>query len=288
MKIKTEFYTIKALTNLHMGSGEGQFSVIDKQVQRDVLTKLPTMHGSGLKGAMREHFEYQIMQSKSSVSQDTPSKEVGTDTEKRPDLELIFGGKPKDSVKRQGAYKFFDGNLLSIPVRSSHHFYFMATCPRLLKDTIDNLSICNAFSTSEIKNAFDELIKIYTESDKSVYFCDAEISDLRLEDTTELEYAKKMIPCLSEIMGERLVVLSDELFSKDFELPVVARNYLENGKSENLWYEEFVPRKTRFLTMIQRPDTTESKYDLSLETKIQFGANATVGYGLCEVKKVQL
>ncbi len=78
------------------------------------------------------------------------------------------------------------------------------------------------------------------------------------------------------------------------ELPVVARNCLNNGKSENLWYEELVPRESIFVFTVQSGPTKDKERDctvadeklflesLALAGKtVQIGANASVGYGYC-------
>ena len=73
------------------------------------------------------------------------------------------------------------------------------------------------------------------------------------------------------------------------ELPVVARNQLDNGKSENLWYEELLPRESIFAFVVQACHTdAEVKHRKTfidgLNGKvIQIGANATVGYGYCQI-----
>lgn len=74
----------------------------------------------------------------------------------------------------------------------------------------------------------------------------------------------------------------DELCSDD-NLPIIARNVLENGESKNLWYEQVVPAETVFYTII------DDKGDRALANKIaddkvivQIGANATIGYGYCK------
>ena len=54
--MKTELYKITTLSNLHVGSGDINFDVIDNQVQRDSITNLPNINSSSLKGAFREHF----------------------------------------------------------------------------------------------------------------------------------------------------------------------------------------------------------------------------------------
>jgi CRISPR-associated protein Cmr4 len=94
---------------------------------------------------------------------------------------------------------------------------------------------------------------------------------------------------LADLLGARIALLHDDDFNVlSKELPIIARNYLENGISRNLWYEEVVPREARFFTMISRH---QDKDDLNifLTTRnhlVQIGANATVGYGLCEFKTI--
>lgn len=68
------------------------------------------------------------------------------------------------------------------------------------------------------------------------------------------------------------------------ELPVVARNQLDNGKSENLWYEELVPHESIFGFVVQTDDNMDFHSVFLAGTNhkvIQVGANASVGYGFC-------
>lgn len=69
----------------------------------------------------------------------------------------------------------------------------------------------------------------------------------------------------------------------DDNLPIIARNALENGESKNLWYEQVLPAETVLYTII------DDKKDNSLSTEllkdnaiVQIGANATIGYGYCK------
>lgn len=67
----------------------------------------------------------------------------------------------------------------------------------------------------------------------------------------------------------------------DENLPIIARNVLENGESKNLWYEQVIPAETVFYTLI------DNKEDKSLAAKlenaiVQIGAGATIGYGYCK------
>ena len=66
----------------------------------------------------------------------------------------------------------------------------------------------------------------------------------------------------------------------DENLPIIARNVLDNGQSKNLWYEQVVPSETVFYAIIQEPDGVLAK---TIDGRlIQIGANATIGYGYCK------
>lgn len=75
-----------------------------------------------------------------------------------------------------------------------------------------------------------------------------------------------------------------EKLCSDNELPIIARNCLDNGESVNLWYEQVLPAQSVLGTII----ITEGKNDLDeLNGKIvQIGANATIGYGYCKFVKL--
>jgi len=78
----------------------------------------------------------------------------------------------------------------------------------------------------------------------------------------------------------------------------LARNYLVNGESKNLWYEEVVPKKSKFYFVIAKPtnldeadrqeklDAFEKRFDNS--SRVQFGGNKSIGYGYSKVEKVSL
>ena len=55
--MNSRVYGIKCITNLHMGSGDVNFNIVDNEVQRDPVTEYPSMYSSGIKGALREYFE---------------------------------------------------------------------------------------------------------------------------------------------------------------------------------------------------------------------------------------
>ena len=82
---------------------------------------------------------------------------------------------------------------------------------------------------------------------------------------------------------EKFKNLSNEDFAdccSDYNLPIIARNKLENGESANLWYEQVLPPETMFYTIIQE-EGDDLKEALNGQI-VQIGANATIGYGYCK------
>ena len=75
------------------------------------------------------------------------------------------------------------------------------------------------------------------------------------------------------------------IYCHDDSLPIIARNYLENGESKNLWYEQVLPAETVLYTVIQEDGdklANALNYSNDKRNMIQIGANATIGYGFCK------
>ena len=70
----------------------------------------------------------------------------------------------------------------------------------------------------------------------------------------------------------------------DDNLPIIARNCLENGESVNLWYEQVLPSQSVLATIIQT--VNEKDLDMLNDKIVQIGANATIGYGYCKFIKL--
>lgn len=251
----TAFYVIKCLTNLHVGSGETSFGVVDNLVQRDVNTQLPTIHSSSIKGALREFFEHK-------------NKEVIP----------IFGDE-----KNAGKWQFLSADLLSRPLRSNKAPYFNATSPSVVKSLIQKLT---NFGMS-LSNDLLSLSTLSPEKGHPIVFNDdyrgaiIEELDWVIKDDSQIKNVT-LLPWVSAAFGENLVLLHPDDF-QSLELPVIARNHLENGKSENLWYEEVVPYDSRFATFIIQTGEMRDAFEKGLDDIVQIGANASIGYGLCKL-----
>ena len=266
--MRNDLYIITTLSNMHVGSGDVNFDIIDNQIQRDPITTLPNINSSSLKGAFRE-----------------ASKDSQYTT-------YIFGPENDDNDSHQtGALHFFEASLLSRPVRSNKRAYFMATSKGVIKSFLDLIKNFDIDIEKDIKDSLETLLEIEVSEGKAKIF--ENIDGVILEDI-KASYTKLDTSKLTPLLGENIALFSDEDFKK-LEIPIVARNALENGISKNLWYEEIMPKMSRFYFTIAKPtnlDDTDreklSKFEERFDntTNIQIGAGKSIGYGYCQIKKV--
>lgn len=301
--MNAQAYKITCQTNLHAGTGAADQGIIDNLVQRDHVDRIPCIYASSLKGALREYFEEVLCEQQDPV---VLSKE---------DVTGIFGsGNNKDTKK--GSYIFYDALLLSIPARSNINTFYQVTSWRCLERIFEMNKMLG------IEGAEDEPVEFPGKEDRKKKFYlskkvrkdrekqaqqlelefwkypenDSVDNELKLLETSEMEtHLKKLI-------GEDgYIILGDDDFDilvSDYFLPVIARNQLENGISQNLFYEQVMPRQSRFVFWTDRFPEQRSKNDTSAgesndsfkngiaEAKrpVQIGANASIGYGYCKIE----
>jgi len=261
----TNLFHITCKSHLHAGSGDSNFGVIDKLVQKDPADQIPCIYASSLKGALREYWEEALQQ--------------------QSQAKIIFGD---DSAnKDKGAVIFHQAYLLSIPARSNRFPYFNVTCPAQLQFLIEQNKLLETsidLSSLNIKSTIGK-IKVFN----------INTNNLKIEDfeTNNIEKVENDAPdILKQLIGDRPAIVENEYFKQlcsDYSLPVIARNNLENGQSKNLWYEQIIPRESRFFfAATETPGKSAPEFFTHLEAarKIQIGANATIGYGQCLISKI--
>ncbi len=271
--MKGQLYLITAKTHLHAGSGNTNAGVIDNLVQRDPADNLPCIYASSLKGAFREYFE------------EHPDVKDAVLADK------IFGkGDNKERTKGEnakGTHVFHQASLLTIPVRSNQKLFYNASAPAVLQKFLDEFKLFTGAEhvlSAKIKSVIDA----GAEKEKPrVYHTVTQ--NLKIEDFKNFDFADS-INELKGLLGENFVLFNDGDFvyqCSDLSLPVIARNNLENGKSNNLWYEQIVPREARFwFYSIANTGNEGDKFTDKVNGKqVQIGANASIGYGACEIKK---
>ena len=219
--MNTYVFKITAKTNLHVGNeGGGDFTIIDKAIQRDPLTGLPCINSSSLKGAINEYCSNAIKMSAE-------------------DRMRLFGSDKKDKKidSQKGEAIFFDAKLLFLPQQDDKTLFHYVTSDNVIAMLNDRVKLFNpAFNFARPANYNGKAV--VTENENLSALC------------------------------------------SDDNLPIIARNVLDNGESKNLWYEQVLPAETVLYTIIQEEGDVLAK---ALDNQIvQIGANATIGYGYCK------
>ncbi len=278
-------YIIKTLTNTHVGAGDTEFGIVDNLIQRDPVRRLPVFHSSSLKGALREHMEAEPFLDKDC-------------------LKLIFGNKTKSENLSAGEVKFYEARLLALPLRSSTLVYHNATAPFVFLDFLETLSTfgITGDDTNGLKTLFKDIKNKFEKKDSSDFCVFGENNRPIIEDFEKscvcngrIESLGESIKALCNLQFDNLAVFKDDLFKQICEssIPVIARNSLdEQGISQNLFYEEVLPRQTTLWFMLGRNKkyVDEQCYE-NFENKlindlIQIGANASIGYGVTRISSI--
>ena len=284
MKSKLTF--IHALSPLHAGTGQG-VGVIDLPIAREKATNIPYLPGSSVKGSVRDEFNGE------------------------PNQDQIFG--PEDA-SFAGAIQFTDQTLLCLPVRSLAGTFAYVTSPYILKrlkrDANLTFTVPN-ISTDKKCVVASNVLKIVPPAND---IC-LEDLDLVAEATPDAVWANDLKSKIftdqpwQQHFADRFCIVSDNVFSflLNTATEVTARIKLQDDTKTTqqgaLWYEESLPTESiLFGLALAFPNEKTKKADGNkftpqeifkavsnkLEKPLQFGGNATVGRGLCQVKFVDI
>ena len=116
------------------------------------------------------------------------------------------------------------------------------------------------------------------------------LEDYEAEVTRDLDnQIKAGIEYMTKLLQTGIALFHDDDFKELCRnLPVIARNNLENGESKNLWYEEVVPHHSLFYTIILKQEG-QSIFDYDFNNNVvQIGAGATIGYGYTRFERHML
>jgi CRISPR-associated protein Cmr4 len=254
--MKAVFYKIECLTNLHVGSGEVNYNIVDNEVEKDAVTGLPVIHASGVKGALRDALS-----------------ETYTESE----IYKIFGAPGDGEASSGGSHKFLDACLISRPMRVSGSSS-TSSIPVVTVDSLNGFlakasafganpfGICKVsaldFGDNEFLTSSHEAIKV--ENDAT-----GKLGDAALAELSKLE----------SVIGKEFAVVKS---FDDYDLPVTARNCLQ-GKG-NLWYEEVVPHGSVLYFAVIYPSSATP--ELNFPPVVQFGGNASIGCGYTKITKL--
>jgi CRISPR-associated protein Cmr4 len=312
---KHTLYTMRTLSNLHAGSGDTQFGIIDKEVQRDTATRYPIVNASSLKGAIKDHFAEYLADTND--TQDNPDAVkpfhyraiFGLDLSEQEQIQQIdtpykeFAAK-YTKLPKQGLIKFLDARLLFLPVAGRKHAYYHVTS----RDTLSEYSVLLKKLGIDLDSLFQ--LPISHTTGHHIYDKNADSDDILAGRSFKhlpeevYEANKDNFNKLKKLFGiKHLAVTTQEHFDELLdELPVIARNKVAtfDDPKGNLWYEEVVPRESIFGVVLSYYDNFDNSFargkndrdrfvkafeafeDKLLSDIIQIGANASIGYGLTD------
>lgn len=286
--MKASIFEVKCITNLHIGTSGNAYGVIKNEVEKDAVLNTPMLPASGIKGALRDYWRQNKKEHEVEI--------FGTDTKER------------DKIKK-GKCKFLNAQLIFRPMRVSFgdYAYCLVTTPDLI---ITMLATFNAFGikkyrgiSTETYSKKDIFSSIFEECKGDiagiVYYPNGQIEEIEgycvktvgNKDTKnkEIEEIYKMLFELSE--GVPIAIVKSDIFNT-IDLPIVARNHLVDGKSNNLWYEEIVPHQSRFYFITIWEAGDDELYEVMkkeiCKTPVSFGGNNSVGNGYCSIKEYEL
>ena len=277
--------SLYAIAPVHAGSGSS-FGVVDLPIQRERHTQWPHIQASGVKGALREHFE-------SFYKNDGDN---AGEIAKR-----IFGDSKGEDGTQAGAIAVSDAKLLAFPMRSNIAPFVWITCPAVLDRLNRDLLLCGRKSpdlvTVKDKTSAVPVAGNFPDNHK-----------ILLEDMEVEVYPKAALP--KEYAGlfdaaSRLLVVDDEVFQYGVEQCTEVQPQIaiddDTGTTVNgsLHYQELLPADAiMYVVMFWGDEKREEKFmkadqlfeavKKSLDNgHIQMGGDLTLGRGLFSVNTLR-
>lgn len=256
--MKTVFYKIKCITNMHAGTGEANYSIVDREVEKDEVTGYPVIHSSGLKGALRIAYIH------------TEGEEAAKE---------IFGAEGDGRGGYPGSHKFLDAMLISRPMR----VYKSSKCPFLptvsitsVNQYLERLSVFgkNHYGIEKLPDIdFGENLFLTNMEEEAL---------VEGEPTGKLGgKALEQLEKLSDVLGDKFAVAKT---FDGYDLPIFSRTRLKDGKTgTRFWYEEAVPHESVFFFGVLCPDDVE---EMNMPSVVQIGGNTSTGCGFVKITKL--
>ncbi|MGD9732064.1 MAG: type III-B CRISPR module RAMP protein Cmr4 [Desulfamplus sp.] len=291
----SKIMALYAISPVHAGSGSSM-GIVDLPIQRERHTNWPHIQSSGVKGAMRHHFE----KFKDNINNPNDKEQIEKITEK------IFGdenyGEGSEKSSLPGAIAVSDAKILAFPIRSSKSPFVWITCPAVLKRVAMDI---NLIGKSE------GAINITLSNDEAVVLADIN-KNMKTGNKVLLEDYEVAISDKSfELSGntkemfkkaDRLLLVSDEVFNYGVSHCTEIRTQIKiddktgTTSDGSLRYAEVLPADTLMYVVMFYGQTRnldnpvkagtliEYMKDKVIRSHIQIGGDETLGCGLFEIE----
>lgn len=265
--MKKSIWFIKAETNLHVGNeNTSSVGLIDKEIQRDVLTGIPCINASSLKGAMNEY--------------------ATSEANLSPEARLaIFGVDRGNGIKetQKGGCLFFDAQLLLLPVQDDTKLYRLVTCKDVLDRYVSLLvkigidSDCEKLYT-DLVNALVDCSEGHFDKETDIVECsqfEEYCSDDKLPIIARNCQIGKGNLWYEQVLPHKSVFGTFLVYSPVIDV---------TSKSEDTMAKSANNKAETNKVSIDMAKVITETFDRKI---VQIGANATIGYGYCSFIKVK-
>ncbi len=285
----TRMLFLHALSPLHPGTGQS-VNDIDLPIAREKATSLPYLPGSSVKGVLRE-----------ACADDAR-------------CDILFGPKPSSESGATELYagmlQFADLRLLLMPIRSLRGTFAWVTSPYVLQRFSREAQAANLPVPEAVPNvAADQCtlthasaLTLKKDHQTSVYLEDLllKVAAPSLDDWADClgEHCFKQA-AWHRFLHQRLCLVHDEVFAFLLQTAteITARIRLQSDaktvEQGGLWYEEALPAETILSGLVLATPLAKhngcsaaagfATLSEHSSTLLQFGGNATIGRGLCNV-----
>lgn len=277
-----EMVLIKALTPVHVGTGDGLASV-DMPIQREKHSNIPKIEASSLKGSIK-HRLY--------------SKFKNTPNELRK-LYTVFG--PKEGNDYASLIGFTDAKLLFFPVRSEKDIYKLVTCPYILNRWIKEINLIYKKDIQEIDSNINQGMCISNSGEKEIL----EEYIFELDQDKLSSSITELFKNIDQLYTDKIVILnnSDFIDLVTMYTEIITRNKIDvsTGAAEQggLFTEEYLPSETiMYFTVLGSPSfniaVSETQnnvleyFNNNVDKVFQVGGDATIGKGFMQKLNFQV
>ncbi|MFN3805281.1 MAG: type III-B CRISPR module RAMP protein Cmr4 [Pyrobaculum sp.] len=271
---------VEAVTNLHVGVGRGG-GTVDLPVQRDEHG-FPTIYASSLKGALKTAVIWAHL--KTYKDYDKALRMAN----------ILFGPDPQPEEAFESSVAILDAVLAAIPARSLKGVYAYVTSPYLVGRVLDYVKLYMKLASSQLNpdlaqrlsKLVSDLTQVSSElkDDGCVCVGNCDVVKVKNLDDRVVLMEEFWLDCKKGHVGdgeENLLTPGDEpkkpllILGDDVAREVVNRALIKMArvrieretktvKTGGLWSEEYVPARSRFVTvaLFKRPPVSKLLKDL--------------------------
>lgn len=286
----SEIMSLYSISPVHAGSGTS-LGVVDLPIQRERHTNWPHIQASGVKGAMRHHFD--------KLKDDN----IKNGEQNESITEKIFGTENFEENSLPGAISVSDAKLIAFPVRSSKKPFVWVTSPSALKRAERDMKL----------TGFHEPAAYKSPDKATAYVIKGDVSGkILLEDyevDTEKDESFNFSGIYEQLLNkaETLLLIHDDIYdyvvSNCIEVQTQIKIDSEKGVTVDgsLRYQEVLPSDSVMYCILfyGRSRNSEATSPIQAETLIQFlkndvikshiqiGGDETLGRGLFEIEWIK-